>query len=187
MQDIKKLKKIAYNLLLEIGENPKRVGLKDTPKRMARMWTEIFKGYNPAQLPIITVFPNNQDGVKYDQIIIDQGTFHSYCEHHMALFKGQYYFGYIPNQSLIGLSKIARIIEYYSSRLQIQERLGQNIVDYIETKIKPKGMILVLKANHSCKETRGVKQSGVMITSIVKGVFEIDISAKEEFFNMIKL
>jgi len=187
MYNQKKLKEIAEELLKEIGEDPNRIGLKDTPKRMAKMWTEIFKGYDITQLPIITVFPNNNDGISYNQIILDEGMFVSYCEHHMAIFKGKYYFGYIPDKYLIGLSKIARIIDYFSSRLQVQERLGENIVSFMYQKLKPKGIILVLKANHSCKETRGIKKEGKMTTSIVKGIFENDTGAREEFFNMIKL
>lgn len=187
MHNQKKLKEIATLLLKEIGENPNRTGLKDTPKRMAKMWVEIFKGYDISQLPTVTIFPNNDDGIIYNQIIVDQGKFNSYCEHHMALFKGDYFFGYIPNKHLIGLSKVARIIDYFSSRLQVQERLGEDIVSFLQEKLKPKGMILCLKASHSCKEIRGVKKEGKMTTSIVKGIFETDVATREEFFNMIKL
>ena len=186
MQDINKLKKIAELLIKEIGENPKRTGLKDTPSRMAKMWLEVFKGYDIKQAPNVTVFPNNDDGIVYDQMITDQGTFYSFCEHHMALFHGEYYFGYIPDKYIIGLSKIARVIEYFSSRMQVQERLGNNVIDYLEKMLKPKGMILILKAHHSCKEMRGIKKNGVMTTSVVRGVFMGDPSAKQEFLSLIK-
>lgn len=187
MQDQTKMKKLAEELLKEIGENPKRNGLKDTPKRMAKMWTEIFKGYDKRQMPQITVFANDDDGIVYDQIITDEGTFHSHCEHHMAVFYGQYYFGYIPDKHIIGLSKIARIIDYFSSRLQVQERLGSNVLDYLEKKLQPKGLILIMKAHHTCKEMRGVKKNGLMTTSVVRGTFANDASAKEEFLKLINL
>lgn len=187
MLDQVKLKKLAQSILLEIGENPKREGLKDTPKRMAAMWSEIFKGYDSKQIPQITIFPNNDDGIIYDQIITDEGKLFSMCEHHMATFYGTYYFGYIPDKHIIGLSKIARVVDYFSSRLQVQERLGNNIVEYLEHKLKPKGIILIIKAHHTCKEQRGIKKEGVMTTSVVKGIFASDPSAKEEFISLISL
>lgn len=181
------LRKIAKQTLIELGENPNRVGLKDTPKRIAKMWVEIFKGYDSSKMPKITVFPNNDDGIVYDEIIIDKGKFYSHCEHHMATIYGNYYFGYIPNKHLIGLSKIARVIDYFGSRLQIQERLGNDVVNYLEQKLKPKGIILILKARHMCKEMRGVKKEGEMITSIVKGLFKKNQPAREEFLSLINL
>lgn len=186
MRSLNKLKKISRELLEEIGEDPDRAGLKDTPTRMARMYLEIFKGYDTKEMPTITEFENNDDGISYNQIICDQGKFNSFCEHHMALFQGEYYFGYIPGERIIGLSKIARLIDYYASRLQVQERLGYQVVEFLEKKLKPKGMILILKANHTCKSIRGVKKDGMMTTSIVKGEFENDPAARNEFFSLIK-
>lgn len=187
MRNLKNLKQIAKALLSEIGENPQRVGLKDTPTRMAKMWIDIFKGYDEEQLPNVTVFPNGEDGIEYNQIITDTGTFNSWCEHHMALFQGTYYFGYIPNKTIVGLSKIARVVDFFGAKLQVQERLGENVVSYIEKKVEPKGMILVLKAKHTCKTVRGVKKDGNMTTSIVTGIFKEDISAREEFFSLINI
>lgn len=187
MRNLNNLKKICKDLLIEIGENPTRPGLKETPTRMAKMFLEVFKGYDNEQMPIITAFDNNDDGLAYNQIICDQGKFNSFCEHHMALFRGDYYFGYIPDKKVIGLSKIARIIDFYSSRMQVQERLGSQVLDYLQKKLEPKGMILVLKAHHSCKEIRGVKKDGLMTTSIVKGIFETDNEAKREFFNLVNV
>jgi len=186
MRDINKLKRISKELIEEIGEDPNRTGLKDTPKRMAKFFNEVFRGYDPAQMPEVTVFPNNDDGIAYNQIITDTGRFSSFCEHHMALFQGTYYFGYIPDQTIVGLSKIARLVDYFGARMQIQERLGANVVNFLEKKLKPKGMILVLKGRHSCKEIRGAKKRGEMTTSIVSGLFETDIATRQEFFNLIK-
>lgn len=187
MRNKKKLEKISKELLIEIGENPNRIGLKETPQRMAKMFLEIFKGYDNTQIPKITAFPNNDDGIVYDQIITDCGSFNSFCEHHMALFQGSFFFGYIPDKQIIGLSKIARVIDFFSSRMQIQERLGYQIVNYINKKIKPKGIILILKANHSCKEIRGVKSKGEMSTSIVTGAFKTNNAARQEFLSLINL
>jgi GTP cyclohydrolase I len=187
MQDQNKLKRIAKNLIEEVGDNSTRIGLKETPRRMADMWREIFKGYDATQMPAVTLFPNGEDGITYNNIILDEGNFYSWCEHHMALFYGRYYFGYIPRRNIIGISKIARIIDYFSSRLQVQERLGNDIVDYLEKKLQPAGIILVLKAHHTCKEIRGIKKEGEMTTSIVRGVFETDASAKNEFFSLVNL
>ena len=184
-RSLNNLKTICKKLLEEIGENPNRPGLKATPERMAKMYLEVFKGYDQEQMPKVTAFENDDDGIAYNQIICDEGKFNSFCEHHMALFQGTYYFGYIPDKRIIGLSKIARIVEYYASRMQVQERLGAQIVDYIERKLAPKGVILILKAHHSCKEVRGVKKEGEMTTSIVRGVFENEPVTRKEFFDLI--
>ena len=127
-----KMKRKIYSLIQFIGDNPERTGLKETPKRVVKMYKEIFKGYDKKNFPKVTTFPNNDDGIKYNQIIADEGYFYSHCEHHVVPFFGQYYFGYIPNKKVLGISKIARIIDFYSSKLQIQERLTQEIVDYFQ-------------------------------------------------------
>jgi len=183
----KKLRAHLIAILQLIGEDPNREGLKDTPKRIVKMYKEIFRGYDPTQEPLITTFNNGADGVYYDQIITDQGYFFSHCEHHGVPFFGEYSFGYIPDKKVLGLSKVARVVDYYSAKLQIQERLGGEIIDYIEKVVKPKGLILQLKARHLCKEMRGVKKyDGKMTTSIVRGVFESDHIARQEFFELIK-
>ena len=183
----KKLRAHITSILRLIGEDPMREGLIDTPTRIVKMYKEIFRGYDPNQKPLITTFPNGVDGVIYDQIITDQGYFFSTCEHHGISFFGEYAFGYIPDEKVLGLSKVARVIDYYSAKLQIQERLGKEIIDNIERVVKPKGLILQLKARHLCKEMRGVKKyKGVMTTSIVRGIFDKDISARQEFFELIK-
>ncbi|MBU1519072.1 GTP cyclohydrolase I [Patescibacteria group bacterium] len=132
--------KVVRNILKLIGENPYRAGLKDTPKRVVQMWKEIFRGYDPKLKPKLRTFLNGENGVAYNQMIVDSGYFFSYCEHHMVPFFGQYYFSYIPDKKIIGLSKIARVIDYYSARLQIQERLVKDAVDELEKALKPKGI-----------------------------------------------
>ena len=180
--------KVVRNILKLIGENPDRAGLKDTPKRVVQIWQEIFRGYDPKLKPKLRTFLNGEDGVAYNQMIVDSGYFFSYCEHHMVPFFGQYYFSYIPDKKIIGLSKIARVIDYYSARLQIQERLVKDAVDELEKALKPKGIGLVIKARHLCKEMRGAKKNrGEMITSDLRGSFIKEPSTREEFMHLIKL
>lgn len=172
-----------------------RKGLQDTPRRVAKMYGELFRGYNEDEKPIVTVFPNGEDSIIYDELVIDQGPFFSHCEHHMSSFIGYYYFAYIPHKkgNILGLSKVARVVDYFAARLQVQERLVQQIVDYLwqalgeGTKHKPKGIALVMKARHSCKFLRGVKKDGLMTTSALKGVLKTNMAAREEFLKLITL
>jgi len=170
-----------------IGEDAGRVGLVDTPKRVAKMYKEIFRGYDESQKPKITIFDNNDDGITYDQMITDKGDYYSHCEHHMVPFFGDYYFAYIPDKKILGLSKVARIVDFYSAKLQIQERLVTQIVDEIEKAVKPKGIALVMKGEHLCKTMRGVKKKGVMTTSDLRGVFKDKPEVRDEFLKLINL
>lgn len=185
----------AENLIVRtfqhIGENPNRTGLIDTPRRVVKMWDEIFRGYDEDQKPEVTVFPNGEDGVVYDQMICDTGDFYSMCEHHMMPFIGKYWFAYIPSAEgqVLGLSKVARVVDYFSAKLQIQERLGKEIIEYLYQSLVegipaeggPLGIALCLEAEHLCKTMRGVKKKGKMRTLIVEGLFKDNPSAKEEF------
>ena len=143
--------------------------------------------------PMITTFSNGKDGIVYDEMIIDSGEFYSYCEHHMVPFFGKYYFGYIPHENgkILGLSKVARIVEYYSSRLQTQERIGGKVIEDLwkavcENNFHPIGMALTLRAKHLCKCMRGVKNDGLMTTTILKGVFKQDSAVRAEFMRFVK-
>jgi len=174
-------------MLQMIGEEPSREGLKDTPKRVAKMWNEIFKGYITEMKPDITVFPNGKDGVKVDEMITDTAAFFSQCEHHMLPFFGEYYFAYIPGDKIIGLSKVARVVDYCAAKLQVQERLTKEILDMIEEELKPQGCALILKGRHLCKEMRGVRKVGCeMTTSDMRGVFKTKPEARAEFLSLIK-
>ena len=185
--DKERLKQITREFLNEIGEDILREGLKDTPVRVSRMYEEVFKGYDEIKKPKITVFPNNTDGIHMDEMIIDTGNFFSFCEHHLLPFWGKYYFGYIPEQKVVGLSKIARLIEWYCSRLQVQERLTKQIVDELEKELDPHGIALILKARHFCKEMRGIKQvGGEMITTDMRRAFRTNINTRQEFLQLIK-
>jgi len=192
----KKIEQLWKQILKEMGEDPERVGLKDTPKRIANMYRELYYGYDKSKKPKVTTFPNGQDGIKYQQMIIDTGSFHSNCEHHNLLFQGEYYFAYIPDAKgkILGISKVARVVDYFSAKLQIQERLTQEIVDYIWDELSknsepPKGMILIMRAKHFCKSLRGVQKDGWMTTSELKGEFLTPVKGNplNEFLQLIRL
>ena len=178
-------------LLEYIGENPDREGLKGTPERIVRMWKEIYRGYDLTQKPKITVFKNGNDGLVYDNMVIDSGSFNSKCEHHARTFWGKYWFAYIPNPNgkILGISKIGRVVDYCSAKLQIQERLVHDIVQMIKETLNdenpPLGIALVMKAHHGCKEFRGVKKKGVMTSSFLDGAFRNDSQIRAEFMQLV--
>ena len=178
-------------LLEFIGEDPTRTGLQDTPDRMIRMFGEMFRGYDPAQAPKVTTFPNGQDGIIYDDMVVDCGPFYSVCEHHCRTIFGEYYFAYIPHPKgrILGLSKIGRVVDYCSSRLQIQERLARDIVNMLleslGTEYPPQGIALVLKGRHMCKESRGARKQGYMISSCLMGDFMHDAATRAEFMRFV--
>ena len=178
-------------MLEYIGEDPNREGLIGTPDRIVRMWKEIFRGYDPLQKPKITTFDNGKDGIVYDNMVIDQGDFHSNCEHHCVWFWGKYFFAYIPNPKgkILGISKIGRVVDYCSARLQIQERLVHDIVDMLKealgSEYPPLGIALVMKGHHSCKEFRGAKKKGIMTSSYLDGAFKEDAQVRSEFMSLV--
>lgn len=186
---------IVKEMLKLIGEDPEREGLFDTPKRVVKMWDEIFRGYEKEKMPKVTLFKNGHDGIVYDEMINDTGDFYSHCEHHMVPFFGQYWFAYIPHKNgrLVGLSKVARIVDYFSARLQIQERLTHQIVDYFwnimcntsTCEYPPLGMALVMEGEHLCKTMRGVKKKGTMRTAVLRGVFKDDSKTRNEFMSWV--
>lgn len=174
------------DIIRAIGDNPEREGLKETPMRFAKMMLEMNYGYDKSRAPKITTFPNGKDGIKYDQMIIDTGYYFSSCEHHIVPFFGTYTFAYIPNEKVIGLSKVARVVDFCAAKLQVQERLTKEIADMLEEAIQPLGIAVVLKGRHLCKEMRGIKKiNGHMITSDLRGVFRDKIEVREEFMRFI--
>uniref|UniRef100_A0A6M3JKS8 GTP cyclohydrolase I n=1 Tax=viral metagenome TaxID=1070528 RepID=A0A6M3JKS8_9ZZZZ len=177
----KKLQTHITAILELIGEDPKREGLKDTPKRVAKAYREWFKGYTTP--PNYKLFKSNYKGILARKEI----PFISHCEHHISIYTGFINFGYIPNGKVTGISKIIRRFQHLSSRLTIQENLTDLLIDDFIEEIKPKGAIITLSACHTCEGTRGIKVPNVpTITSSVRGVFEKDTSARQEFFELIK-
>ena len=165
------LKESIRNIFQYIGENPDRLGLQGTPDRIARMFDEIFRGYKEEEKPHITVFQNGADGLVYDGMIVDSGTFYSCCEHHMMPFFGTYWFAYLPNPDgkILGISKIGSVIDYCSAKLQVQERLTRDVVQMLTEALgeenPPLGMALVMKGTHLCKTMRGASKEGMMTSS----------------------
>jgi len=165
---------VALKTIITCFDNPKREGVLETPQRAAKALSELLI----AEEPKITVFDANG----YDQMIIDKCIpFYTFCEHHLLPFFGTVKIGYIPNKKIIGLSKLARITEYFSKRLNTQEYFTQNIANYLQDKLEPLGVGVIVKARHLCKEMRGIKKPGEMVTSQLKGVFLQNQKVKEEF------
>lgn len=166
-----------------IGEDTEREGLLGTPRRVVKMWDEIYKGYKQKPEDILTTF--DADG--YDQIVLLKDIeLYSMCEHHMLPFFGKAHVAYIPNGRVIGISKLARLVDIYAKRLQIQERLGEQVTDALMKYLKPKGAACIIEATHMCMRMRGVaKQNSVMTTSSLKGVFLNKPEAKQELMQLI--
>jgi len=168
-----------------IGEDPNREGLRDTPSRVVRTYDELFGGYKQDPLELMTFF---EDESYRDMVVLTDIEFYSTCEHHMLPFFGRAHIAYIPNGKVVGISKLARLLEVYSRRLQIQERLCEQVTGALEGVLQPMGSACVLEAQHFCMTSRGVqKQNSRMITSSLTGVF-LDQSkgARSEFMSMIR-
>lgn len=191
MNKKKQIEEHITALLSLIGDNPERAGLQGTPDRIARMFTEIFRGYDAEQKPRITTFENGKDGIVYDNMVIDEGDFYSMCEHHMMPFFGRYWFAYIPNPKgrILGISKIGRVVDYCAAKLQIQERLVHEIVDMLWQALgndnPPLGMALIMEGEHLCKSMRGAKKKGKMKSSYLTGIFKTDAQLRNEFLNLL--
>jgi len=172
-------------LLRWAGDDPDREGLLDTPARVARAYGEWFKGYS--QDPVEYLSRTFQEVEGYDEMVVLRDIrVESYCEHHMAPILGRAHVGYIPTDRVVGISKLARVVETYSKRFQVQEKLTAQIAHCINDVLKPKGVAIVIEAEHQCMTTRGVHKHGVsMVTSQMRGIFRSDPRTREEFLTMI--
>lgn len=183
---MKKEEALIREVLVCIGEDPDREGLVGTPDRIRRMWSEIFRGYDPARKPKITTFSND---MKSEDMVFDTGDYYSMCEHHMMPFFGKYYFAYIPSVTgrILGISKIARVVNYCAARLQLQERLATDIVSMLDEALggDHQGMAIVMRGTHLCKTMRGVRSNGEMTVSHLSGIFKTDGEARREFYKLI--
>lgn len=175
---------LVRNLLVAIGEDPERQGLKRTPKRVARSLEYLTSGYRADIKKVLNgaVFEE-----KYNEMVIVKDIdFFSMCEHHLLPFYGKCHMAYIPDGKILGLSKLPRIVEVHSRRLQVQERLTQQIADTLYESVNPAGVAVVMEASHLCMMMRGVeKQNSVATTSAMLGVFQEDIRTRGEFLNLI--
>ncbi len=181
--DKEKIKKAVREILIAIGENPDREGLKETPERVANMYEEILGGYFQDVKEHIKLFTASYD----EMIIVKDIPFFSLCEHHMLPFFGKVHIAYIPNKNKVtGLSKLARIVDVYAKRLQLQERLTEQIADAIVENLNPKGVLVIVEAEHLCMVMRGVKKKGSKtITSALRGIFKKNYATRMEALSLI--
>lgn len=183
--DEEKIKKAVRMILEAIGENPEREGLKKTPLRVAKMYEEIFSGIGKEPASELKVLK----GENFDEIVLAKDIpFYSMCEHHILPFHGKAHVAYIPKDNrIVGISKLLRVVEILSRRLQIQERLTSQIADVINETLNPKGVVVIIEAEHLCITMRGIKKSGSIIkTSVVRGIFRENEKARAEVLSLIK-
>ena len=181
---IGKIEEITKQLLKEIGEDPNREGLIKTPNRVSKAWEFFSKGYKENLDIIINGAIFEEDA--RDMVIVRDIEFFSLCEHHLIPFFGKAHVGYIPNGKVIGLSKIPRIIDMFSRRLQVQERLTHQIADAINSVLNPKGVSVVMEGRHMCMQMRGVeKQNSFTSTSAMSGQFKKSAETRSEFLSII--
>lgn len=174
-------------LLRWAGDDPAREGLLDTPKRVAKAWNEWFSGY--ALDPDAYLARTFEEVEGYDEMVVLRDIpFESHCEHHLAPIIGKAHIGYLPGGKVVGISKLARVVEAYSRRLQVQEKLTAQIADCIERVLQPRGVGVVIEASHECMTTRGVHTRGVsMVTSTMRGSFRDDARTRAEFLAFVEV
>lgn len=182
--DREKIMAAVQSILEAIGEDPQREGLRDTPRRVADMYEEIFEG--------LTLDPTSYLSVGFEErhkemIVLRDIPFHSVCEHHLLPFTGKAHVGYIPAGRIVGLSKLARVVEGFARRPQLQERLTSQVADALVEAINPTGVGVVIEAQHFCMIMRGVKKPGsVMVTSAMRGLFRNNPPTRAEFLEFIR-
>ena len=185
MSDFEKLQETVYQLLELVGENPDREGLLDTPKRVAKMYQEVFSGLGRDPKDEFTaVFSEGHEEV----VLVKDIPFHSMCEHHLVPFYGVAHVAYLPSQSKVtGLSKLARAVEVASKRPQLQERLTEQVAKALEEALNPKGVFVMVEAEHMCMTMRGIKKPGSKtVTTIARGLFKEDRDQRQELLTLIK-
>ena len=176
----------AFRTLIKwIGEDPDRDGLAETPKRLRRAYRQYFAGYEEDPEQVLRKTFAEVDG--YDEMIVLRGvTFESHCEHHIAPIIGRAWVGYIPDRRVVGISKLARVVEIFSKRLQIQERLTAQIANAVQDVLNPRGVAVVVKAAHHCMIDRGVRKRGAdLVTSRMLGVFRDQPATRQEFLSLV--
>ena len=181
--DVEKIEKAVVEILAAVGEDTEREGLKGTPGRVARMYAELLGGtHEDPKQHLRSVFTEN-----YDEIVLLRDIpFYSVCEHHLLPFIGSAHVAYLPSGVVLGVSKLARIVDTFARRLQAQERLTYQIADFIMDSLKPRGVAVVLEASHSCMTIRGIKKPGsVMVTSALRGIFMKDPRSRSEVLSLM--
>jgi GTP cyclohydrolase IA len=183
--DLKKIEKGVRLILEGIGDNPERAGLRETPERVARMYQEIFSGIEtPTEELLKTIEGESHD----EMVLLKDIPFYSVCEHHLIPFIGKAHVAYIPSAGkIVGLSELVKAVEVLAKRLQVQERLTTQLADMIMAKLKPKGAMVIIDAEHLCISMRGMKKPGTRtVTSAVRGIFRSKQSTRDELLDLIK-
>jgi GTP cyclohydrolase I len=187
LEEAEKVRTIAHHMraiIDALGLDASDPNLKDTHERVAKMYLEMFHGLSEGAEPTVTVFPNDEH---YTAMVMEKDIpFYSMCAHHFVPFYGHAHAAYIPNEKIVGLSKIPRIVEFYARRPQLQERLTEQIAGFLAEKLEPQGVMVVIEARHLCVEMRGVKKPGALtVTSAIRGIFH-ERSAREEFLDLLR-
>jgi GTP cyclohydrolase I len=181
--DVERIEKAVKEIILAVGEDASREGLRRTPERVAKMYVELLKGMReqPSR-HLERVFTE-----KYDEIVLLRDIpFYSICEHHMMPFIGSANVAYLPDGKVLGVSKLARIVDSFAHRLQVQERLTDQIADFLMAGLNPRGAAVVLEASHSCMTIRGIRKPGsVMVTSSLRGIFKKDPKSRSEIMTLM--
>jgi GTP cyclohydrolase IA len=181
--DLDRIQKAVLEILEAVGENPQREGLADTPKRVAKMYAELLDGMrqDPSE-HLKSIFHE-----KYDEIVLLRDIpFYSICEHHLMPFIGKAHVAYLPAGQVLGVSKLARVVDAFARRLQLQERLTEQIADFLMKNLKPQGVTVVMEASHGCMTIRGIQKPGaVMVTSALRGIFKSDPRSRSEVMALL--
>ncbi|MCA9231400.1 MAG: GTP cyclohydrolase I FolE [Planctomycetales bacterium] len=181
--DLPRIERAVREILAAVGEDPDREGLLETPGRVARMYAELFSGLHADPSTHLKKFFTE----KYDEMVLVRDiSFNSMCEHHMLPFIGKAHIGYVPNGKVVGLSKLARVVEVISKRPQVQERMTEQIANLLIAELDVKGVAVVIEASHSCMSIRGIRKPGsVCVTSAMKGIFRSNLSSRSEVMTLI--
>lgn len=181
--DTPRIERAVREILLAIGEDPERDGLRETPARVARMYVELFSGLHESPEPHLQAM---FDEDHHEMVVLRDISFNSTCEHHLMPFEGRAHIAYIPGGKVLGLSKLARLVDVYAHRPQVQERLTSQIADVLAKRLHVKGCAVVLEAVHTCMTCRGVKKSGsVMITSALRGLMHTNANTRAEVLALL--
>jgi GTP cyclohydrolase IA len=181
--DQPRIERAVREILAAVGEDPDREGLRETPARVARMYAEMFRGLHEDPRDHLKKFFTE----KYDEVVLVRDiAFNSMCEHHMLPFVGTAHIGYMPNGRVVGLSKLARVVEVVARRPQVQERMTETIADMLMEELDAKGVAVVIEATHTCMTIRGIRKPGSLcVTSAMKGIFRSNLSSREEVMTLI--